>query len=368
VNRSPQAGPAGRRAGTPGARRLRRLSLGTPALAAVACGVLVAACAGSGGAGTGHAAGPSSPATSSPATGSASPRPSPPVRLPVGKLSSYGVAEQSLTIVNRSHPRLGPRVIPTLVRYPVIPAAAASGRLARGLFPLVVFAPGYRQCDRSYRFLLHEWASAGYVVAAVEFPRTNCHVSAPDESDLVNQPGDVSSVIRQLVAVSGRPHGPLAGLVNPAEIGVAGHSDGGDTVAAIAANTCCRDHRVAAAVVLSGAEWAPMPGRYFARPAPPMLFVQGTDDAWNPPEASMQLYRADTVGPRYYLDLFGANHFTPYEGSGAPEPIVARVTIDFLNRYLVGQRPAAAAMRRAGQVTGVATLATGGHLPRRNGD
>ena len=339
------------------------------ALATLATAVLVAACAGSGGAGTGHAAAPSSPAAaaSSPAAGSASPRPSPPVRLPVGKLSSYAVAQQSLTIVNRSHPRLGARVIPTVVRYPVIPAAAASGRLARGLFPLVVFAPGYRQCDGSYRFLLHEWASAGYVVAAVEFPRTNCHVSAPDESDLVNQPGDVSSVIRQLVAISRRPHGPLAGLVNPAEIGVAGHSDGGDTVATVAANTCCRDHRVAAAVVLAGAEWPPMPGRYFARPAPPMLFVQGTDDAWNPPAASMQLYRADTVGPRYYLELFGADHFTPYEGSGAPEPIVARVTTDFLDRYLAGQRPAAAAMRRAGQVTGVAALATRGHLPRRNG-
>jgi dienelactone hydrolase len=366
VNRSPQAGPAGRRAGAPGARRRRRLSLAAPALAALACGVLVVACAGSG-AGTGHAAGPSSPATSRPVTGSASPRPSPPVRLPVGKLSSYGVAKQSLTIVNRSHPRLGPRVIPTLVRYPVIPEAAASRKLARGLFPLVVFAPGYRQCDGSYRFLLHQWASAGYVVAAVEFPRTNCDVSAPDESDLVNQPADVSSVIRQLVAISRRPHGPLAGLVNPAEIGVAGHSDGGDTVAAIAANTCCRDHRVAAAVVLSGAEWPPMPGRYFARPAPPMLFIQGTDDTWNRPGASMQLYRADTVGPRYYLDLFGANHFTPYEGSGAPEPIVARVTTDFLDRYLAGQRPAAAAMRRAGQVTGVAALATGGHLPRNEG-
>jgi dienelactone hydrolase len=338
------------------------VSPGAPALAALATAVLVAACAGSG-AGTGHAAAPSSPATGS---ASPSPRPSPPVRLPVGKLGSYAVAQHSLTIVDRSRPRLGPRVIPTVVRYPVIPAAAASGRLARGLFPLVVFAPGYRQCDGSYRFLLHEWASAGYVVAAVEFPRTNCDVSAPDESDLVNQPGDVSGVIRQLVAISRRPHGPLAGLVNPAEIGVAGHSDGGDTVAAIAANTCCRDHRVAAAVVLSGAEWPPMPGRYFARPAPPMLFVQGTDDTWNPPEASMRLYQADTAGPRYYLDLFGADHFTPYEGSGTPEPIVARVTTDFLDRYLAGQHPAAAAMRRAGQVTGVAALGTGGHLPRQN--
>ena len=335
------------------------MSLGAPALAALATGVLVAACAGTGGSGPGHAAAPSSPAS-----GSAAPRPSPPERLPVGKLGRYAVAEQSLRIVNRSRPRLGPRVLPTLVRYPLIPAAAASATLARGLFPLVVFAPGYRQCDRVYRVLLREWASAGFVVAAVEFPRTSCHVSAPDESDLVNQPGDVAGVIRQLVAISRRPHGALAGLVNPAEIAVAGHSDGGDTVAAVAANTCCRDHRVAAAVVLAGAEWPPLPGRYFARPAPPMLFVQGTADTWNPPAASMQLYRADTAGPRYYLDLFGADHFAPYQGGGAPEPIVARVTTDFLDRYLAGQRPAAAAMRRAGQVAGVAALGSGGHQPR----
>ena len=364
MNRSPHVsppGPARHRAGTSGARRRRRASLAAPALAVLATGALVAACAGTAGSSPGHAA-----ARSSPTTGSASPRPSPPVRLPVGKLGSYSVAEQSFTIVNRSRPRPGPRVIPTVVRYPVIPAAAASGTLSRGLFPLVVFAPGYRQCDRAYRILLREWASAGFVVAAVAFPRTNCHVNAPDESDLVNQPGDVAGVIRQLVAISPAATRRAGRPVNPAEIGVAGHSDGGDTVAAVAANMLRRPPG-GSAVVLAGAEWAPMPGRYFARPAPPMLFVQGTDDTWNPPPASMQLYRADTSGPRYYLDLFVAGHFTPYEGSRAPEPVVARVTTDFLDRYLVGQRPGAAAMRRAGRVPGVAAVARGGCLPRQDG-
>lgn len=339
------------------------MNLGAAAVAVLASGVFVAACAATGG-GTG-ADRPTRPGSSpGTTTGSPTPRPSPPERLPVGRLGGYAVAEQRLTIVDRSRPRLGPRVIPTVVRYPVIPAAAASVKLARGLFPLVVFAPGYRQCDGSYRTLLRQWASAGYVVAAVEFPRTSCYVASPDESDLVNQPRDVTAVIHYLVAISGRPHGALAGLVNPAEIGVAGHSDGGDTVAAIAANTCCRDRQVAAVVVLAGAEWPPMPGRYFARPVPPMLFVQGTDDTWNPPAASRQLYRADTGGPRYYLDLFGANHFTPYEGGGAPESIVARVTTEFLDRYLAGQRTALAAMHRSGHVAGVAALATGGPLPR----
>jgi hypothetical protein len=106
-----------------------------------------------------------------------------------------------------------------------------------------------------------------------------------------------------------------------------------------------------------------MPGSYFAQPAPPVLFVQGDADNINPPALSITMYQADTRGPRFYLDLFGAGHHTPYVGDGPPEPVVARVTVDFLDRYLAGQRRAAAAMRRDGHVAGVATLVSGGAPP-----
>lgn len=282
----------------------------------------------------------------------------PPMRPPVGKIGRYVVASTSLRFIDRSRPVLGPRVLPTLVRYPVVPVGAVTaGKLARGPFPLVIFAPGYLQCRSSYASLLQAWASAGYVVATVEFPRTHCHVSDPDEADLSNQPGDISIVITRLLAVSARPSGVLRGLIDPARIAVAGHSDGGDTAAAVAANTCCRDHRVIAAMILSGAEWPPLGGRYFPRGTPPMLFVQGSEDTWNPPAASIQLYLADKTGIRYYLDLPGVGHFAPYEGHGRPEPLVARATVDFLNQYLDGQPSAKAAFRS------VAELASGGHLP-----
>ena len=83
--------------------------------------------------------------------------------------------------------------------------AAYWGAAEASNFPLIVFAPGYRQCGASYSVLLRQWASAGYVVAAVNFPRTNCHAASPDESDLVNQPGDLAFVIRQLDRLSGQP-------------------------------------------------------------------------------------------------------------------------------------------------------------------
>ena len=151
--------------------------------------------------------------------------------------------------------------------------------------------------------------------------------------------------------------------MNRGQIGVTGQSDGGDTVAALAANACCTDHRVRAVAVLSGAEWPPMPGRYFPRQAPPMLFVQGTADTINPPWMSLQLYQADTVGLRYYLDLFGANHTGPYWGTNPVEQLVVRVTVAFLDRYVLGQAGALAVMARDGNVAGAAALVSDGRLP-----
>jgi pimeloyl-ACP methyl ester carboxylesterase len=201
------------------------------------------------------------------------------------------------------------------------------------------------------------------VVAGVNFPRTNCHLASPDENDLVNQPADVAYVIDRMLAASRQPRGFLAGLINPAKIAVAGHSDGGDTVAALAANTCCRDRAIAAAIVLAGAQWPPMPGSYFTQPTPPILFVQGDADDINPPAASIMMYQADRSGPRSYLDLYGEGHLPPYEDQDPAEQVVARVTTDFLDRYLAGTPGAATAMRRDGHVAGVAGLSSGSQPP-----
>jgi dienelactone hydrolase len=357
-----------------GGRRSRVIPLTLSAAALLAAGALTAAWAMTGtgpgrSARSENAAGPSRTpagpsATPGPPSQTPAQRPSPPVRLPVGTIGSYQVTGRQLVLVDRSRAGLGPRVLPTFVRYPVIPAAAAApGRLARGLFPLVVFAPGYTQCQGSYAALLNTWAGAGYVVAGVDFPRTSCHVASPDENDLVNQPADMSYVIRQMLAASAAPHGFLAGLIAPGRVAVAGHSDGGDTVAAIAANSCCRDPAVKAVMVFSGAEWPPMPGSYFTAATPPILFVQGDADDINPPADSVSMYQADTTGPRYYLDLFGQGHAPPYESRVPAALVVARVTVDFLDHYLADQSRAGAAMRLDADVAGVATLVSGGQSP-----
>ena len=289
--------------------------------------------------------------------------PSLPPPHPSGRLGDYDVAQRWFTFTEEAGAALGDRVVQVTVRYPDLGQDRNSGVSGSSDFPLIVFAPGYRQCSASYSILLREWASAGYVVAAVNFPRTNCHVVSPDEADLVNQPADLAYVIQQLDQMSSQPSGALSGLIDPTRVAVAGHSDGGDTVAAMAGISCCRYPRLRAAVVLAGAAWPAFSGRWFSAPTAPMLFVQGTADTWNPPATSLQLYQADTRGPRYYLQLAGADHFTPYEGDSAPEPIVVQVTTDFLDHYLAGDKGTLSIMSQAGRVSGVSELVSGGQLP-----
>lgn len=254
--------------------------------------------------------------------------------------------------------KIGPRQLPTRVLYPVI-SHHGKVRPATGPFPLVVFAPGYLQCRSAYSHLLDSWVQAGFVVAAIRFPLTACHVpGGPNESDIVNQPGDMSFVISQILDYDQNRASVLYGLVDPSAVGVAGHSDGGDTVAALAASSCCRDPQVKAAVVLAGAELASYGGTWFTAGTPPMLFAQGTDDTVNDPADSVALYDADTVSPRYFLSLLGAGHFSPYEGNGPPEAAVAQVTTAFFDLYLKGQGSPASVVA-AGDIPAVATVSTG---------
>jgi fermentation-respiration switch protein FrsA (DUF1100 family) len=302
-----------------------------------------------------------------------SPRPSAsaiPAPAVVGVAGTYEVGEQDLPFTEPGH--TGPtgeyvrhRKLVTQIWYPRAQRSAGA-QPARGPFPLVVFAPGYEKCIGTYEDLLKSWAAAGYVVAAVNFPLTSCSAAAAgtaDEADLVNQPHDMSYVLDSLLKLNAQPNNALSGLLNPHEVAAAGQSDGGDTVAALAANTCCTDNRLKAVAVLSGAEWSPMPGRYFAHGAPPMLIVQGSADLINRPWTSVQLYDADQAHDRYYLDLIGATHMMPYAGTNHVERLVARVTLAFFDRYVLGQAGATATMARDGNISGTAALVSGSQPP-----
>lgn len=282
--------------------------------------------------------------------------------------SSFAVGLRVIRLVDTSRTielpdgETEPRTLVTYVRYPALgtpgetdvynaPAASIDGP-----FPLVVFGHGFDVTPALYARLLQSWARAGYVVAAPVFPLENANApGGPNESDLVNQPADMSFVISRMLAISAAATGPLAGLVEPTRIAVTGQSDGGDTALAVAYDRYYRDPRVTAAVILSGAEIPGVGGFTYPPGSPPLLATQGTADTVNPPSATEAFFER-ARRPKYLLDLLGAAHLPPYSYQQPQLGIVERVTIAFLNAYLKHRPGALERLVSLGDVPGTASM------------
>lgn len=367
----------------PGPNYARRRGLAAVALLAIAA--VLAAVLGSGGGSAPHqlATGGGRPPVNGAAPvagGSASTTTrsrtisAPPARAPyrVG-LGSLSVLEPAGSApANARTPSGAPaRSLPTIIRYPALgnaargPAHGLTPAGSAGPFGLIVFSQGYDYPAEGYAGLLNAWARAGYVVADPTFPDTDPSTrGGPNESDIVNHPRDLRYVITQLLAAARRPSSRLHGLINPSAIAIAGQSDGGDVSLATAASTCCRDPRVRAAVILSGAELAAFGGRYYAAGSPPLLVTQGDADPINVPGCSVGLYD-QAPAPKYYLDMFGQSHLPPYTQPGAVRDHVAATVLGFLGHYLLHRPGALAAMQRAGTVPGVMSLTSAPTLGAR---
>ncbi|MGN6430356.1 MAG: alpha/beta hydrolase family protein [Gaiellaceae bacterium] len=218
-----------------------------------------------------------------------------------------------------------PRSLETTVGYP----------LSGGPHPLIVFAHGFALAPQTYGQLLRAWMRAGYVVAAPRFPRTNANApGGPDESDLVNQPRDVSFVISRLLALDVRAGGALQGRIDASRIAVAGHSDGGVTALAVSYDRRFRDRRIRAAIVMSGAA---LPGMgSFPPSGPQLLAIQGTADTINAPATTTAFFRL-ARRPKFLLWLLGASHLRPYTNQEPQLGIVERTSVAFLDHCFKGR-------------------------------
>ena len=249
------------------------------------------------------------------------------------------------------------RTIDVTIRYPVPgdPGAdeAADVTAQAGSFPLVVFAHGFAVSAETYAVLEDQLASAGFVVAAPDFPLTSSALPGPAvEDDVATQAADVSFVISQLLDEQQVP-AVLTGTISPTSVGVIGHSDGGVTMAAVAFDANVADPRVQAAVILSGAQ-ADYGGSWFSTTSPALLAVHGTDDAVNPYESSQSLFDQAT-GPKMLVAVNGGSHLGPFT-TDAVEPEVAAVIAAFLRAHLEADPTAAAQIDALANATGSLTV------------
>jgi dienelactone hydrolase len=279
----------------------------------------------------------------------------------------FAVGLRVLTFIDRSRlVRVGgalvPRKLVTLVRYPAtgpptrVDVAGAPAERDAGPFPLVVFGHGFAVTPTIYASLLQAWARAGYVVAAPIFPLENANApGGPNESDLINQPGDMSFVISGMLAISADPGSVFARLIDPHAIAVTGQSDGGETALAAAYDRQFLDRRVRAAVILSGAEIPGVGGFDFPAPSPPLLATQGTADVINPSSLTLAFFDL-APRPKYLLSLLGAPHLGPYTNEQPQLGVVERVTIAFLDRYLKHAPGAGRRLLAAGHAPNISVL------------
>jgi hypothetical protein len=254
------------------------------------------------------------------------------------------------------------RKLVTEIRYPTLSAAGepnpvngAEPVAKIGGYPMIVFAHGYDVTPETFAPLLDAWVRAGFVVAAPFFPDENrfavtAQHGANTEDDIRNEPADMTFVTRAILQASAGQSSGCAvakGLVNPSELGLAGHSDGATAVALLAyargnnlqgvsyaGLRAGLDYR--AVVVMSGQEDG---AQSYAAPAshPAFLIIQSAADQCNPIRNGVKLYGDIGQSNKWFLELHGAHHLPPFDGVDAPAfRVVASTSTRFFRVALQG--------------------------------
>jgi predicted dienelactone hydrolase len=249
------------------------------------------------------------------------------------------------TPANGSYPGASTRTLDTRIW-----AAAAAPRGApscsRAGCGLLVLAHGYGGSTARFEAIGQFLAQAGYLVAAPSFPLTNedapgGHLTFTALADVAQQPGDVSFLIGRLLAASGDPADELHGRIDPARVGVLGHSLGGATVLGATRTGCCTDPRIGAVVAVAPA-WTVLEAYLHEKPGPdgpPTLIVNGSADTTVVPALSIQLFELLSP-PRVYVEVPGAHHSDLIENVGPPGPFLdptERAAAAFFDAELAGR-------------------------------
>jgi dienelactone hydrolase len=241
------------------------------------------------------------------------------------------------------------------------PAVDAPADTSHGPYPLVLMSHGYTALGSIYQAIGSQWASAGYVVAAPDYPLSNNKApGGPVVTDTNQQPADASFVIDQVIAQDKTLTG---GIVDAKHIGAAGHSLGAITTYGLAYSDCCRDKRIDAAITMAGATiLVDAPAHYFHGTTTPLLAIHGDADKTLPISLEQSAY-ARATKPKLFVTFGGGNHIWPYlGGDDARANSFYDFTTAFFDRYLKLDAGALTRLRQA-----VATPGANATLRENNG-
>jgi dienelactone hydrolase len=220
----------------------------------------------------------------------------------------------------------------------------------KGRFPLIVFSHGFAGHPDKFTELFAAWAAAGYVVAAPAFPLTNDH-AVMDVNDLAQQPGDVSFVLGEVLALAKDRGSPLFRAIKRRRIGTAGLSLGGITTYNVVYRDCCRDERITAAIVMNGVR----PGVVVDGHVPFLIAHSDTDPLL--PYASARQAFDEAEPPVWLHTFYGASHASQWEDDVTPyDDLAEQVTLDFWDATLKKKRRAFARLERDATVPDLSSI------------
>ncbi|MEO6469349.1 MAG: hypothetical protein ABIP21_09620 [Acidimicrobiia bacterium] len=225
---------------------------------------------------------------------------------------------------------------------------------ARGPVPLIVFAHGYDGDPSKFTQLFEHWSDAGFAVVAPRFPITSTGAATGPLSraaDYAEQPVDLAFVLDAVLASRWKSH------IDAENIGAAGLSLGGATIWGFIGNSCCRDERIKAAIVMDGIQFDFNGGTRVANRMPLLMFHADHDYAL-PYTGAVAAY-ATAAAPKYFVTILGAFHAEPYENMpNIADDMVMRTTNAFWRAYLLGDTAARGEIVPDATVAGMSAAVT----------
>jgi predicted dienelactone hydrolase len=261
-----------------------------------------------------------------------------------------------------------PRPLATVIWYPAVPRTGTAEPLGlrdaavvRRRMPLVIFSHGACGSPTESTYLTKALAAEGFVVAAMPHPGhtaadgVGCLSTATVIDTAANRVPDVRFTLDAMLALDADPTSPFAGRLRADAVAVSGLSFGGLTTLLAAQ----QEPRFRAALVLVPGGTNLLGPRGITIPT--MVIGAERDKIVGFAESERAFARL--AGPRFLIELLGANHLSVVDDcfnhernvslcvpadipQAKAHKLVLRYALPFLRRYVANARGASGALRR----------------------